>query len=34
MIAIDPTQEIRTIIYYSMQIGHHVDELIRVFQAL
>jgi peroxiredoxin (alkyl hydroperoxide reductase subunit C) len=31
---IDPKQAIRAIIYYPMQLGRNVDELIRVFQAL
>ena len=31
---IDPKQLIRAIIYYPMQVGRNVDELIRVFQAL
>jgi peroxiredoxin (alkyl hydroperoxide reductase subunit C) len=32
--AIDPKQNVRAIIYYPMQLGRNVDELIRVFQAL
>lgn len=32
--AIDPKQKIRAIIYYPMQLGRNVDELVRVFQAL
>jgi peroxiredoxin 2/4 len=32
--AIDPKQNIRAIIYYPMQLGRSVDELIRVFQGL
>lgn len=32
--AIDPKQNIRAIIYYPMQVGRNVDELIRMFQAL
>ncbi len=32
--AIDPKQNIRAIIYYPMQIGRSVGELIRVFQGL
>lgn len=32
--AIDPKQKIRAIIYYPMQLGRNIDELIRVFQAL
>ncbi|TCK71555.1 peroxiredoxin [Acidipila rosea] len=32
--AIDPKQTIRAIIYYPMQVGRNIDELVRVFQAL
>jgi peroxiredoxin (alkyl hydroperoxide reductase subunit C) len=32
--AIDPEQRIRAIIYYPMQLGRSVDELIRLFQGL
>ena len=32
--AIDPEQRIRAIIYYPMQLGRNVDELIRLFQGL
>jgi peroxiredoxin (alkyl hydroperoxide reductase subunit C) len=32
--AIDPKQNIRAIVYYPMQLGRNVDELIRVFEAL
>jgi peroxiredoxin (alkyl hydroperoxide reductase subunit C) len=32
--AIDPKQKIRAIVYYPMQLGRSVDELIRVFQGL
>jgi len=32
--AIDPKQNIRAIIYYPMQLGRNVDELIRVFEGL
>ena len=32
--AIDPQHRIRAIIYYPMQLGRNVDELIRIFQAL
>jgi peroxiredoxin (alkyl hydroperoxide reductase subunit C) len=31
---IDPKQMIRAIIYYPMQVGRSVDELLRAFQAL
>ena len=31
---IDPKQVIRAIIYYPMQLGRNVDELIRIFQGL
>src|ERR1700730_16597425 len=31
---IDPKQAIRAIIYYPMQLGRNVDELIRIFEAL
>lgn len=32
--AIDPKGIVRALIYYPMQLGRNVDELIRVFQAL
>jgi peroxiredoxin (alkyl hydroperoxide reductase subunit C) len=32
--AIDPKQKVRTILYYPMQLGRNVDELLRVFQGL
>jgi peroxiredoxin 2/4 len=32
--AIDPKQNIRAIVYYPMQLGRNVDELLRVFEAL
>lgn len=32
--AIDPKQTIRAILYYPMQLGRSVDELIRIFEAL
>ncbi len=32
--AIDPKQNIRAIIYYPMQLGRNIDELIRVFEGL
>jgi len=32
--AIDPKQNIRAIVYYPMQLGRNVDELIRIFEAL
>lgn len=32
--AIDPEQKVRVILYYPMQMGRNVDELLRVFQAL
>lgn len=32
--AIDPRQTIRAIIYYPMQLGRNIDELIRVFEGL
>jgi peroxiredoxin (alkyl hydroperoxide reductase subunit C) len=32
--AIDPQNRIRAIIYYPMQLGRNVDELIRLFQGL
>lgn len=32
--AIDPKQVIRAIIYYPMQLGRNVDELVRIFQGL
>ncbi|HEX4020510.1 MAG TPA: peroxiredoxin [Acidobacteriaceae bacterium] len=31
---IDPKQKIRTILYYPMQLGRNVDELIRALQGL
>ena len=31
---IDPKQKVRAIIYYPMQLGRSVDELIRIFQGL
>ena len=31
---IDPQQRVRAIIYYPMQLGRSVDELIRIFQGL
>lgn len=32
--AIDPKQTIRAIVYYPMQVGRNIDELVRIFQAL
>ena len=32
--AIDPKQVVRAIIYYPMQLGRNIDELVRVFQGL
>lgn len=32
--AIDPKGDIRALLYYPMQLGRNVDELLRVFQAL
>lgn len=32
--AIDPKQTIRAIVYYPMQLGRNVDELIRIFEGL
>ena len=32
--AIDPKQRVRVILYYPMQLGRNVDELLRVFNAL
>jgi peroxiredoxin (alkyl hydroperoxide reductase subunit C) len=32
--AIDPKRNIRAIVYYPMQLGRNVDELIRIFEAL
>ena len=32
--AIDPKQVIRAIVYYPMQLGRNIDELVRVFQGL
>jgi peroxiredoxin (alkyl hydroperoxide reductase subunit C) len=32
--AIDPKGDIRALIYYPMQLGRNVDELIRIFQGL
>jgi peroxiredoxin (alkyl hydroperoxide reductase subunit C) len=32
--AIDPKQKVRTVLYYPMQLGRNVDELLRVFQGL
>lgn len=31
---IDPKQLIRAIIYYPMQLGRNIDELVRVFEAI
>jgi peroxiredoxin (alkyl hydroperoxide reductase subunit C) len=31
---IDPKQLIRAIIYYPMQLGRNVDELVRIFEAI
>ncbi len=31
---IDPKQTIRAIIYYPMQLGRNVDELVRIFEAI
>jgi peroxiredoxin (alkyl hydroperoxide reductase subunit C) len=31
---IDPKQTIRAIIYYPMQLGRSVDELVRIFEAI
>ena len=32
--AIDPKGNIRALLYYPMQLGRNVDELIRIFQGL
>ncbi len=32
--AIDPKQVVRAIIYYPMQLGRNIEELVRVFQCL
>jgi len=32
--AIDPKQTIRAIVYYPMQLGRNIDELVRIFQGL
>lgn len=32
--AIDPKQNIRAIVYYPMQLGRNIDELIRIFEGL
>ena len=32
--AIDPQQKVRAVIYYPMQLGRSIDELLRVFQGL
>ena len=32
--AIDPQQKIRAIVYYPMQLGRNVDELLRIFEGL
>jgi len=32
--AIDPKQVIRAIVYYPMQLGRNIEELVRVFQGL
>jgi peroxiredoxin 2/4 len=32
--AIDPKGNVRALLYYPMQLGRNVDELIRIFQAL
>lgn len=32
--AIDPRRKIRAILYYPMQLGRNVDELLRIFDAL
>lgn len=32
--AIDPKQNIRAIVYYPMQLGRNVNELVRIFQGL
>ena len=32
--AIDPKQVIRAIVYYPMQLGRNIDELVRVFEGL
>lgn len=32
--AIDPKQKVRVILYYPMQMGRNVDELLRVFKGL
>lgn len=32
--AIDPKGNVRALIYYPMQLGRNIDELLRVFQAL
>jgi len=32
--AIDPKQKVRAILYYPMQLGRSIDELLRVFQGL
>jgi peroxiredoxin (alkyl hydroperoxide reductase subunit C) len=32
--AIDPKQNIRAIVYYPMQLGRNIDELVRIFEGL
>jgi peroxiredoxin 2/4 len=32
--AIDPKQVIRAIVYYPMQLGRNIDELVRIFEGL
>src|ERR1700753_3951997 len=32
--AVDPKQNIRAIIYYTMQLGRNVDEMIRIFEGM
>ena len=32
--AIDPKQNIRAIVYYPMQLGRNIDELVRMFEGL
>ncbi len=32
--AIDPSGNVRALIYYPMQLGRNIDELFRIFQAL
>ena len=31
---IDPKQKVRTVVYYPMQLGRSIDELLRIYQGL